>query len=55
MYSPWSEYFVRRDPSNDGKEGVLTLDEFLVFAKKNSGVGVYVNLQVSLISTNSLA
>lgn len=45
MYSPWSEYFVRRDPSNDGKEGVLTLDEFLVFAKKNSGVGVYVNLQ----------
>lgn len=43
MYSFWFEYFVRCDFLNDGKEGVLILDEFLVFVKKNLGVGVYVN------------
>uniref|UniRef100_A0A7I4D1P1 glycerophosphodiester phosphodiesterase n=1 Tax=Physcomitrium patens TaxID=3218 RepID=A0A7I4D1P1_PHYPA len=45
IYSPFGVVNVSRDPSLDGKEGILTLDEFLSFAKNNSGVGVYVNVQ----------
>ncbi|KAG0561173.1 hypothetical protein KC19_9G042500 [Ceratodon purpureus] len=45
MYSPWGKYLVSRDPSNDGVENILTLDDFLSFAKNNSGIGIYVNLQ----------
>jgi hypothetical protein len=50
MYSPWQKYLVRRDPSNDGIEGILTLDDFLSFAKNNSGIGVYVQLQVNFLN-----
>lgn len=45
MFSPWGKYNVRRDIVNDGKEGIVSLDEFLSYAKNNSGMGAYVNLQ----------
>lgn len=45
IYSPWGKYNVFRDPANDGKEPILSLDDFLSFAKNNSDIGVYVNLQ----------
>lgn len=49
MYSPWGKYNVRRDIGNDGKEGIVSLEEFLSYAKNNSGIGAYVNIQVSSI------
>lgn len=46
MYSPWAAAFnVKRNAAYDGKESIVTLDQFLSFAKNNS-VGVYLDVQV---------
>lgn len=46
IYSPWQKYNDTRDPGNNDKQKIMTLDEFLVFAKNASGVGIYINIQV---------
>ena len=47
IYSPWQAlYNDIRDPANNNKEKIMTLDEFLAFAKNASGVGIYINIQV---------
>ena len=46
IYSPWLKYNDTRDPGNNDKQKIMTLDEFLAFAKNASGVGVYINIQV---------
>ena len=53
MYSPWGKYLVKRDPASNGKDGIMTLDDFLSFAKNNSGIGIYVKLQVRLSLCNA--
>jgi hypothetical protein len=37
---------ILRNNGNNNAEGILTLAEFLQFAKNNSGVGVYIDVQV---------
>lgn len=47
MYSPFSvNYSVFRNRGYDGKESIISLDEFLTLAKGNPTVGVYIDLQV---------
>ena len=47
IYSPLQKaYNDTRDPANNDKEKIMTLDEFLAFAKNASGVGIYINIQV---------
>jgi len=44
MYSPNAPEFLR-NTANDNVEGVLTLANFLQFAKSNPGVGIYIDIQ----------
>jgi hypothetical protein len=44
IYSPLAG--ISRNKGNDNAEAILTLAEFLQFAKNNSGVGIYIDVQV---------
>jgi glycerophosphoryl diester phosphodiesterase len=44
IYSPLAPEILRNNGNNNA-EGILTLAEFLQFAKNNSGVGIYIDVQ----------
>jgi glycerophosphoryl diester phosphodiesterase len=50
MYSPNAPE-TSRNTANDNVEGVLTLANFLQFAKSNPGVGIYIDIQVCRINS----
>jgi hypothetical protein len=50
MYSPNAPEIVR-NTANDNAEGVLTLANFLQFAKSNPGIGIYIDIQVCRINS----
>jgi len=37
---------ISRNKGNNNAEAILTLAEFLQFAKNNPGVGIYIDVQV---------
>jgi glycerophosphoryl diester phosphodiesterase len=49
MYSPTPR--ISRNTANDNAEGILTLADFLQFAKSNPGIGIYIDIQVCRINS----